>query len=96
MAGLMTLEMGDTDKHLQEHRRVPRARHRILPPDVNESSEDFTVLRPDAQGHRPIRFGLGAVRGVGSKAIESDHRRARRRRPFTSLADFCKRVQGSR
>jgi len=93
MAGLMTLEMGDTDK---TYKNIAECRERgisILPPDVNESREDFTVGQPDDTGRRPIRFGLGAVRGVGSKAIEAILA-ARTDGPFTTLADFCKRVQG--
>lgn len=92
LAGLMTLEMGDTDK---TYKNIAECRERgmtILPPDVNESREDFTVGHPRADGRRPIRFGLGAVRGVGSKAIEGIIA-ARECGPFTSLADFCKRVQ---
>ena len=92
MAGLMTLEMGDTDKTYKNIAECRERGMRILPPDVNESNEDFTVLQPDAKGHRPIRFGLGAVRGVGSKAIEAIIT-ARHDGAFTSLADFCKRVQ---
>ena len=41
-----------------------------------------------------IRFGLGAVKGVGAKAIEIDYRRARGDGPFTGLHDFCLRVRG--
>jgi len=92
MAGLMTLEMSDTDK---TYKNIAECRERgipILPPDVNESREDFTVGQPRDQGHRPIRFGLGAVRGVGSKAIEAVIA-ARADGAFTSLPDFCKRVQ---
>ncbi len=92
MAGLMTLEMSDTDK---TYKNIAECRERgmtILPPDVNESREDFTVGQPRDDGRRPIRFGLGAVRGVGSKAIEAIIA-ARADGAFTSLADFCKRVQ---
>ena len=92
MAGLMTLEMSDTDK---TYKNIAECRERgmtILPPDVNESREDFTVGQPREDGTRPIRFGLGAVRGVGSKAIEAIIA-VRSEGPFTALADFCKRVQ---
>jgi DNA polymerase-3 subunit alpha len=61
---------------------------------VNESRQDFTVGQPVEDGGRPIRFGLGAVRGVGAKAIEVIIG-AREAGPFTALADFCKRVQSS-
>ncbi|MFQ5666457.1 MAG: DNA polymerase III subunit alpha [Candidatus Binatia bacterium] len=92
MAGLMTLEMGDTDK---TYKNIAACRERgitILPPDVNESREDFTVGQARENGRRPVRFGLGAVRGVGSKAIEAIVA-ARADGGFTSLGDFCQRVQ---
>ncbi len=93
LAGLMTLEMGDTDK---SYKNIAECRERgipILPPDVNISREDFTVTPgPDDSAPRAIRFGLGVVKAVGSKAIEAIIA-AREAGPFTSLADFCKRVQ---
>jgi len=93
MAGLLTLEMGEIDKTYKNIAECREHGIRILPPDVNESREDFTVGQPDETNRRPIRFGLGAVRGVGSKAIDAIIA-ARASGPFTSLADFCKRVQG--
>ncbi|MDQ6605680.1 MAG: DNA polymerase III subunit alpha [Actinomycetota bacterium] len=63
----------------------------ILPPDVNLSDHEFVVV--DCQ----IRFGLDAVKGVGYQAVEAI-KRARgddaAARPFTSLFDFCGRVDG--
>jgi len=56
MAGLMTLEMGETDKTYKNIAECRERGIRILPPDVNESREDFTVGLPDASGKRPIRF----------------------------------------
>ena len=86
MAALLTMEMGDTDKTYKNIADCRERGIRILPPDVNQSREDFTV----AEGG--IRFGLGAVRGVGGKAIETIL--AARTTPFTSFADFCRRVRG--
>ena len=86
MAGLLSLEASDTDstyKNLAECRDRGIA---ILPPDVNESREDFTVTG------ETIRFGLAAVKGVGSKAIETIIA-ARADGSFTSLHDFCLRVR---
>ena len=48
----------------------------VLPPDVNESNMFFTVVGPN------IRFGLGAVKGVGESAIESILEARRARRPL--------------
>jgi DNA polymerase-3 subunit alpha len=87
MAALMSLEMGDTNK---TYKNIAECRDReipILPPDVNESREDFTVTG------KAIRFGLGAVKGVGSKAIEAILA-AREEGPFLGLHDFCLRVRG--
>ncbi|MCK6552968.1 DNA polymerase III subunit alpha [Candidatus Binatia bacterium] len=94
MAGLLTLEMNDTDKI---YKNIAECRERaipILPPDVNESYQDFTVVAADDGKRRPIRFGLGAVRGVGAKAIEAIVA-ARAEGRFASLPDFCKRVIGA-
>jgi len=65
----------------------------ILPPDVNLSDHEFVVVDGN------IRFGLDAVKGVGYQAVEAI-KRAREEtdpahpaaRPFTSLFDFCERV----
>jgi DNA polymerase III subunit alpha len=57
----------------------------VLPPDVNESAVDFTVV-----GNK-IRFGLNAVKGVGKTAIEAVET-ARATGPFADIYDFCARV----
>ncbi|MGH7897062.1 MAG: DNA polymerase III subunit alpha [Candidatus Binatia bacterium] len=86
LAALLTMEMGDTDKTYKNIADCREHGIKILPPDVNESRQDFTV----SEGS--IRFGLGAVRGVGEKAIETIL--AARAAPFASFADFCRRVRG--
>jgi len=87
MAGLLSLEAGDTDS---TYKNIAECRDRgihILPPDVNASLHDFTAVG------ETIRFGLGAVKGVGAKAIEAVIA-GRADGPFTSLHDFCQRVRG--
>ncbi len=93
MAGLMTLEMSDTDKTYKNIAECRESRIPILPPDVNESFADFTVGRAPDGERRPIRFGLGAVRGVGAKAIEAIIAAREGAGPFGALAEFCERVQ---
>ena len=58
----------------------------ILPPDVNESDYQFMVVEGN------IRFGLDAVKGVGYAAVEAIKRAREEGGPFTSLWDFCERV----
>lgn len=61
----------------------------FLPPDINESDWFFTV--PD-EGH--IRYGLGAVKGVGEQVVEEIMRVRREGGPFKDLFDFTARVKG--
>ncbi|MBV9949086.1 MAG: hypothetical protein JOZ69_19715 [Myxococcales bacterium] len=81
----------------------------VLPPDVNESDTDFKVVYTHPQGGRPIargerirdalgpqiRFGLGAVRGLGGAALDAVFE-ARRDGPFRDLFDLAARVDAKR
>jgi DNA polymerase-3 subunit alpha len=58
----------------------------ILPPDVNESDHEFVVVGGN------IRFGLDAVKGVGYQAVEAIKAAREEGGPFTSVWDFCERV----
>ncbi len=60
---------------------------RILPPDVNESGEDFTV-----QANKIIRFGLGGIKSVGANAVKKIIAARDKGGAFKSLVDFCCRV----
>ena len=58
----------------------------VLPPDVNMSGHDFKVVEGN------IRFGLDAVKGLGYSAVEAIIRAREDDGPFTSVWDFCRRV----
>ena len=58
----------------------------VLPPDINESFENFTVA-----GGR-IRFGLGAIKNVGINAVHNVVAERKKGGPYTSLFDFCRRI----
>jgi DNA polymerase-3 subunit alpha len=91
MAALMTC---DKDKNENVVKFIAEARGigiEVLPPDVNESSRDFTVVR-DAQDNQQIRFGLGAVRGVGANAVDSILAGRGEGGEFASLFELCRRV----
>jgi len=85
MAALLTSEINSTDgivKYISDCRTQGIT---IQPPDIMESNRAFTVIKDE------IRFGLAAVKNVGEGAIEAIIQ-ARRETPFTSLFDFCERV----
>jgi DNA polymerase-3 subunit alpha len=86
MAALLTSEMDKTEKIVQYMEESRTMGLRVAPPDVNRSRAQFTVSA-DA-----IHFGLGAIKNVGSSAIESIVQERQQRGPFTSLEDFCARV----
>ncbi len=87
MAALLTSVRDDKDKtalYLQECRRMGV---KVLPPDVNESDNDFTPTGTD------IRFGLGAIRNVGSNVVESIARTRQNKGRFADFADFAAKVE---
>jgi DNA polymerase-3 subunit alpha len=95
MAALLSSVLDNTDsvvKYIGACRDLPRyvpkveEQVEVLPPDVNESGWKFTVT---AAGK--IRFGLGAVRGVGHGAVDSVLL-ARAHGHFSSLFDFLERI----
>ena len=89
MAALLTSVTGKTEdvvKYIGESREMGIE---VLAPDVHESAANFTpILAPEGS---KIRFGLSAVKNVGSNAITSIVE-ARRTGPFKGIYDFCERV----
>jgi DNA polymerase III subunit alpha len=85
MAALISSVMSTKDKVPFFVARCEEMGIEILPPDVNLSDHEFTVVDGN------IRFGLDAVKGVGYQAVEAI-KRAREDGEFASLWDFCERV----
>ena len=86
MAALISSVMSTKDKVPFFATQAEQMGIEILPPDVNVSDHDFVV----SDGN--IRFGLDAVKGVGYAAVEAIKAAREDGGPFTSLWDFCARV----
>ncbi|MDD3839894.1 MAG: DNA polymerase III subunit alpha [Clostridia bacterium] len=86
MAALMTSVMHNTNKIANYINNCKTMGISILPPDVNESFGNFTVV------DNKIRFGLAAVKNVGSNAIDEIVRIRKKDGPYKSFVDFCERV----
>jgi DNA polymerase-3 subunit alpha len=86
MAALISSVMSTKDKVPFFVARCEEMGIEILPPDVNLSDHEFMVVEGN------IRFGLDAVKGVGYAAVEAMKRAREEGGPFTSLWDFCERV----
>ncbi|RJR39832.1 MAG: DNA polymerase III subunit alpha [Desulfobacteraceae bacterium] len=90
MAALLTQDMGNQDKTIKNLAECREMGIHIQPPDINKSQSDFSVVEGS------IRFGLGAVKNVGLKAVESMIDERNRSGPFRDLSDFCKRIDGAK
>jgi len=86
MAALLTEDMENTDKVIKNISECKDMGIKILPPHVNESFKDFTVV------DQTIRFGLGAVKNVGSAAIDAIIASREKTGLFDSLFEFCENV----
>ena len=92
MAAMMTGEAGDSAKITRYRAECKKLADfldveiKLLPPDVNSSRREFTADGND------IRFGLVAVKSVGDAAINSIVETREESGSFTSLQDFCERV----
>ncbi|HUH04389.1 MAG TPA: OB-fold nucleic acid binding domain-containing protein, partial [Kofleriaceae bacterium] len=94
IAGLMSCDQDNTDaivKFIAEARAMGL---QVARPDIDESAADFTVITLD--GEKVIRFGLGAVRGVGQGAVEAILQVRREEGAFSSLFEFCKKVDSQK
>jgi DNA polymerase-3 subunit alpha len=86
MAALISSVMSTKDKVPFFVSRCEEMGIDVLPPDVNESNHDFVVTGGQ------IRFGLDAVKNVGAAAVDKVIEAREEDGPFTSIWDFCERV----
>jgi len=87
MTALLTSERDNTEKVVEYVKECGALGISILHPDVNHSLAQFTVEKKDA-----IRYGLLAVKNIGAGAIESMIHGRCEGGPFTSIFDFCRRI----
>jgi DNA polymerase-3 subunit alpha len=87
MAAVLSSDMDKTDKVVTLIDECNRMGLTVEPPDINASQYMFTMSGP-----KSIRYGLGAIKGVGQAAVENmlDERNARG--PFRDLRDLCRRL----
>jgi DNA polymerase-3 subunit alpha len=94
MASMLTAVMGNQRKVAEYVDECRRMGIEVLPPDVNESRVTFTPFgSTDAEGTvvRGIRFGMAAIKNVGTQAMDSIIQE-RQDRPFEDMADLCRRI----
>jgi len=108
MAALLTVERDNLDKVTNFIKECRHMGIQALPPDVNQSDAGFTIVElPDAAETKTfgrtrfdfrvppgsaIRFGLAAIKNVGEGPVQEILRAREEGGPFTSITDFCERV----
>ncbi|NLZ11569.1 MAG: DNA polymerase III subunit alpha [Alcaligenaceae bacterium] len=96
IAATLSSDMDDTDKVQIFWKDALANNVAVLPPDVNASNYRFEPVADihTEQGKPPrtIRYGMGAVKGTGQGAVEAIIRAREAGGPFTSLFDFCRRI----
>jgi DNA polymerase-3 subunit alpha len=93
MAAVLVAHTSDTEEIAAYVRECGRMGIPVLPPSVNESNADFTVLT-GADGTQSIRFGLSTIKNFGEGIARAIEEERRARGPFKSLEDFATRVTG--
>ncbi|GAB4400821.1 MAG: DNA polymerase III subunit alpha [Anaerolineales bacterium] len=86
MTALLCVERGNTEKISLIAAETRRLGIELLPPDVNHSDCDFVIE------NGKIRFGMGAIKGIGDGPINAIVAARQAGGPFTNLGDFVKRV----
>ncbi len=98
MAALLTADAGDTDSIAVFVAEAKRMGIRVLPPDVNESGADFTVVRSAVPEDTPralpnaIRFGLSSIKNFGEGISGTIIAERTAHGPFKTLPDFLSRI----
>lgn len=88
MAALMTSDYDDTDRLAIEISECQHMGIEVLPPDVNESFVEFAVV----PGKKQVRFGMNAIKNVGTGAVEEILTARKKDGSFVSIEDFFGKV----
>jgi DNA polymerase-3 subunit alpha len=86
MTALLASDRDNTDRVIIDIEECRELKIEVLPPNVNESNANFTAI-----DDKTIRFGLGAIKGVGDSVVESIVREREQGSAFSSFADFIVR-----
>ncbi|HEY4479129.1 MAG TPA: LAGLIDADG family homing endonuclease, partial [Candidatus Paceibacterota bacterium] len=92
MTAVLTADSGDIEKIAEIIDETKRMGIPVLPPDVNESYAQFTLIKGLDDASDTIRFGLESVKNVGTNIVQAIIEARVERGKFSSIADFAERV----
>ena len=91
MTATLNFSIDRTDKIISLKQELEKLEILFLKPDINFSKEQFTIERSESK--KSIRFGLSAIKGVGSKSIKSVVSVREQKGKFISIIDFLTKVE---
>ena len=93
MSAVLTAESGDVEKVAEIITECKRMGIEILPPDINESFSDFTLVKKEIKQKETIRFGLTTIKNFGEGISHTITAERKKNGKFKSLEDFLTRIQ---
>ncbi len=93
MAALLTSNEGDVDKIAIDVQECQKMEIEVLPPDINESFEHFTVVSGENNEKDKIRFGLLTIKNVGKNVVEEIIKERKAHGQYKDLVDFLERIK---
>ena len=93
MSAVLSAESGDVEKIAEIVAECKRMKIPILPPDINESFSQFTVIRGENGEADRIRFGLVTIKNFGQGIATAIIDERKKNGPFISLSNFLDRVK---
>jgi len=88
MVAIMNSEQDDIERIAFLVNECNQMKIQVLPPDINESLENFTVIKNGL-----MRFGLVAIKNVGQNVVEAIVKERKANGPYISISDFVERVR---
>jgi len=92
MAALLTSDQQDIDRIAIEIEESRNMGINVLPPDINESFASFTALKDEKTGEEFIRFGLNAVKNVGTHIVETIIEERKNNGKYKDVFDLLERI----
>ena len=92
MTSVLTGELGEVEKVADTVKECKRMGIPVLPPDINESFKDFTLVREN-NDKDIILFGLGSIKNFGEGIAQFIIDERKKNGPFKSLSDFLSRIK---
>lgn len=93
MAALLTSDQDNIDRVAIEIAECKSMEIEVLPPHINESFEEFAVIKDEETGKERIRFGMNAIKNVGKNVTHEIVEERKRNGKFSTLSEFIERVQ---